>query len=134
MKSDEHRELAFTYGLGRSLSDLSDGVKVSSDGKMRLFVPQASLKKPFVAAAYIKSSDANQTVTLKLPAGLSFAAGQNPQQTVPPAGASGYSQVTWKLTGAKAGTYIIEAEGPKIGVARERAVVNETTCFGGIGE
>jgi hypothetical protein len=70
-------------------------------------------------------------VTLKLPSGLNFAAGQNAQQTVPPPGPAGYSTVTWKLTASKTGTYIIEADAPSIGVATERVVVNETSLFDG---
>src|SRR5262249_56217324 len=48
MKPDEHRNLAFTYGLGRITSDLSpdDQVKVAEGGRMRLFVTKASLKRP----------------------------------------------------------------------------------------
>src|SRR5262249_25430428 len=93
MKPNEHRDLASTYGLGRITSDLNpdSGVKQAGGGKMRLFVPPGvGLTKPFIATAYIKASDPNQTVTLKLPDGLSFMPGQNPQQTVPPPSSGGY--------------------------------------------
>jgi hypothetical protein len=133
MRPDEHRDLAFTYGLGRVPSDIArDGdVKVAGGGKMRLFVPQASSKKPFVATAYVKAGNANQTVTLKLPAGLQFAAGQSAQQPVPPANSAGYSQVTWKLNATRSGTFVIEAEGPGLGVATEKVTVGEASLFDG---
>jgi hypothetical protein len=133
MRPDEHRDLAFTYGLGRVPSDIARDadVKVAAGGKMRLFVPQASWKKPFVATAYVKASNANQTVTLKLPAGLQFAAGQSAQQPVPPANSAGYSQVTWKLNATRSGTFVIEAEGPGLGVATERVTVGEASLFDG---
>lgn len=131
MNPDEHRDLAFTYGLGRVGSDFGpDSVKLAG-GKMRLFVPQASLKKPFVATAYVKATDPNQTVTLKLPNGLKLAAGQNAQQPVPPAVPAGYSPVTWKLNATRAGSYIIEADGPGLGAATERVIVGETSLFDG---
>src|SRR5262249_41499497 len=129
MQPDEHRELGFTYGLGRADSDLALGDPVKANAKMRLFVTQASSKKPIVATAYVKASDPKQTVNLKLPARLSLAVGQNAQQTVPPANSAGYSQVTWKLTAAKPGTYVLEAEGVTLGIAAERVVVRDASMF-----
>src|SRR5262249_30546729 len=133
MKPDEHRNLAFTYGLGRVLSDLSgdDKTKVAGGGKMRLLVGRASLKKPFVATAYIKATDPAQTVTLRLPDGLSFMPKEKADKSVPPPGPAGYSTVTWKLKANKEGTYVIEADAPTIGKATEQVIINKDSLFDG---
>jgi len=133
MKPDEHRDLAFTYGLGRipSLDDEKNNVKVAQGGKMRLFVGRASLTKPFVATAYIKASDPNQQVTLRLPKGLKFVPGEKDTKSVPAQGPAGYSQVTWRLQAEDVGSYVIEADAPTIGVATERVQINKTSLFDG---
>ena len=133
MKPDEHRDLAFTYGLGRITSDLDpkDQSKTAPGGKMRLFCPKASKTKPFVAYAYIKATDPNQTVTLKLPAGIEFVQGQKAEQTVPPPGPAGYSQVSWKLKASKTGEYELQADAPNIGTATEKIRVQDASLFDG---
>jgi hypothetical protein len=133
MKPDEHRHLAFTYGLGRimSLDDPKDDVKVAQGGKMRLFVGRASLTKPFVATAYVKASDPNQQVTLRLPKGLEFVPGEKDTKSVPAPGPAGYSQVTWRVQAKETGAFVIEADAPTIGVATEKVQINRSSIFDG---
>lgn len=130
MRPNETRDLAFTYGLGRIVSDQSG--KTGEDktgGKMRLFCPRASLKKPFVATAYIKAVDPEQMVTIMLPSGISLADGEKAEKKVPQKNADGYSQVTWKLKASKPGEYELKADAPSIGIASERIRVVESSIF-----
>jgi hypothetical protein len=133
MKPDEKRNLAFTYGLGRiiSLNDPNSDVKVAQGGKMRLFVGRASLTKPFVATAYVKASDPNQQVTLRLPKGLEFVPGEKDTKSVPAPGPAGYSQVTWRLKAKETGSFVIEADAPTIGIATEKVTINKDSLFDG---
>ncbi|MBL8796967.1 MAG: hypothetical protein JNM56_23905 [Planctomycetia bacterium] len=130
MKPDEHRDMAFTYGLGRILSDVGGKSALEkSGGRMRLFTPRTSLKKPFITTAYIKANDANQVVTLSLPPGITFAEGERAEKQVPPATREGYSQVTWRLKAAKSGEYELKADAPSIGVATDKIRINDASIF-----
>ncbi|MBL8798315.1 MAG: hypothetical protein JNM56_30755 [Planctomycetia bacterium] len=129
MKPGEQRTMAFTYGLGMLGKDSEEST--TSSGKMRLVVaPRALEKKAFPVMAYVKSTDPGQRVTLKLPAGLAFAPGQQAEKTVPAATTpEGYSQVTWKVIAQDAGTYPLAADAPNIGVAKANANVREPSNF-----
>jgi hypothetical protein len=128
IKPGETRELAFTYGLGRILGDGNAGA-VGQGGKMRLFTsPGVVNDKPFIIVAYIKGN-ANQKVTLKLPAALTLAEGEKADQATPQPTGEGYSQVTWRVKGAKPGKYTIEAEAPGIGNAKEIVELRPTSLF-----
>jgi hypothetical protein len=128
MQPDEHRDLAFTYGLGRILADKSSTASgVACNGRMRLFVgprvdPRIHWRAPFIVTAYVKP-DPGQSIALKLPPGLSLMPGQQAEQIVPPVEAEGYSQVTWQVRADISGIYIIEAHAPGVGVATENVVI-----------
>jgi hypothetical protein len=130
MKPGEHRDLAFTYGLGRISSDDSGGTRFN--GRMRLFVGnRTKVGKPITLFAYVKSTDASQRVTLQLPQGLTLMPGQSAEQTVPPPGKEGYSQVTWRVLTARPGPYAVHADAPNIGVATEKFTVTGDSIFEG---
>jgi hypothetical protein len=129
MKPGEHRDLAFTYGLGRVMSDGDAGCTIST-GRMRLFNNGRNMVgKPITILAYVKTTEADQTVTLQLPPGLTLMPGQSAQRTVPPPGKEGYSQVTWRVMAAKWGEYEVQADAPNIGVAKEKLVVRQESIF-----
>src|SRR5262249_15946275 len=99
MKPDERRDLAFTYGLGRTLADTKDEATVPQGGKLRLFTsPGAATGRPFVVLGYVQG---DAKVTLKLPPDLTFAEGDKAEKTPGPANSAGYSQVTWRVEGPK---------------------------------
>jgi hypothetical protein len=128
MKVDEHRILAFTYGLGKIPADNKETV-VPGDGKLRLFVGnRATADKPFIIAAYVKA-DEKQKVALKLPEGLSLAEGQQAEQAVGAANREGYSQLTWQVKAAKTGTFQLETSGTGLGTANEVVQVLEKSLF-----
>jgi hypothetical protein len=128
MRPGEQRTLAFTYGLGRIASESEDGGSYS--GRMRLFVgARRKVNRPITVAALIKSTDPKQTVTLKVPAGLTLAPGYAAEQKVPPPLPAGYSQVTWRLIGKTEGEYLVAADAPNIGVASEKLYVRPTSIF-----
>ncbi len=129
MKPGEHRTLAFTYGLGRVMSDGDEGSK-NFNGKMRLFAGTRNMvNRPITVLAYVKSTDPNQQVTLMLPPGLSLMPGQSAQQTVPPPGKEGFSQVTWRLKAANPGVVEVHADAPNIGVAKEQLLIRGESIF-----
>jgi len=128
MKPGEHRDLAFTYGLGRIAGE--DGTSKSFNGRMRLFVGNRTIKnKPMTLMAYVKSTDPAQKVTLHLPEGVNFMPGQPAEQTVPAPGQHGYSLVTWRVIPSKAGPYEAHADAPNIGVAKEQFYVRDNSLF-----
>jgi hypothetical protein len=123
MKPKEERTLAFTYGLGQ-MPIHQDPV---SD-KIRLFVGnRATLDKPVMVSAYVKGGE--QKVTLALPRGLKFAAGQQAEQTVPPANGAGYAQVSWQLTASEVGSWQVEVTGTDAGKASALIRVLKTSMF-----
>jgi len=131
MKPGEQRTLAFTYGLGR-MGDDDVGGKIARNGKMRLFVaPRIMEKKPFTVTAYVKSTDANQTVTIKLPQGLTLVAGEKAERSIGKIGPQGFATVTWRVVAPKAGEYKVQTDAPNIGIATEIANVLEDSIFGG---
>jgi hypothetical protein len=128
MRPGEQRTLAFTYGLGRIASESESEGKFN--GRMRLFVGARRKKdRPITVNALIKSTDPNQTVTLKLPAGLALLPGQSAEQKVPPPLPAGYSQVTWRIVGKEAGWRDVAADAPNIGVASEKIFIRDTSIF-----
>jgi RNA polymerase sigma factor (sigma-70 family) len=128
MKPNEERTLAFTYGLGKMGSDLAEDVQ--RNDKMRLLVGnRAAVDKSFVVTAYVKPSDSNQKVTLKLPKALKLAGDQQAEQPVPPVNRDGYAQVTWQVKADEPGTYIMEVTGANLGIASERVIVHKTSMF-----
>jgi hypothetical protein len=130
MQPGEQRTMAFTYGLGRIATEYGDGR--SFNGRMRLFVGErARTHQPINILAYVRSTDPNQTVTLKLPAGMSFEPGVSATQTVPTAGSAGYSQVSWRVKAAKQGPYVVEADAPRIGVVADEIFVKDRGIFDG---
>jgi hypothetical protein len=130
MKPGESRTLAFTYGLGRVMSD-GDESSRNFNGRMRLFAGNRnSVGRPITLLAYVKSTDANQQVTLgPLPEGLTLMPGQSAHQTVPPPSKEGYSQVTWRLMASKPAIVEVHADAPNIGVAREELVIRGESLF-----
>jgi len=129
MKPGEQRDLAFTYGLGRVVSDLNDVTREDrTDGRMRLYCIKASTRKPFSVTAYIKTTDPSQTVRILLPEGLRLAPGERAEKPVPAGTREGYAQVTWRLQAAKWGEYEVKADAPGIGVASIVIRVREE-CF-----
>jgi hypothetical protein len=127
MKPDEMRALAFTYGLGRVLSDANNEAAAAQGGKLRLFTsPGARTGQPFVVCAYVKG---DAKVTLKLPVGLTLADGDKAEQAASAANNAGYGQVSWRVQGAKAGKFAISAEAPGIGIAKETVEVRDTSLF-----
>jgi hypothetical protein len=129
MKPGETRNLAFTYGLGRVMSDGDDDSR-RFNGRMRLFTGNRNyVDKPMTVLAYVKSTDPNQQVTLVLPEGVRLMPGQSAQQTVPPPSKEGYSQVTWRVTASKQGIVEVQADAPNIGVAKEQLVIREESIF-----
>jgi hypothetical protein len=128
MKPDEHRDLAFTYGLGKIVGESKETV-VGGKGQMRLFVGnRASLERPIVVTAYVKADD-KQKVSLTLPEGLSLAEGQQAEQTIGAANRDGYAQVTWQVKATKTGKFTLQADGAGIGTAKEVVQVLEKSLF-----
>ncbi|OAI45876.1 hypothetical protein AYO44_02450 [Planctomycetaceae bacterium SCGC AG-212-F19] len=128
VKSDEHRDLAFTYGLGRVPADGTETV-IPKGGKIRLFTgPSAVAEKPFVLFGYVKG-DAKTKVRLKLPEGWGLAPGSAAEQAMTEPNRDGYGQVTWLLTSAKPGRYVVEAEAADIGTAGEVVEVRDKSIF-----
>jgi len=129
MNPGEQRTMAFTYGLG--MMGQGSEESTTNSGKMRLMVsPRAFAKKTFPVMAYVKSTDPGQRVTLKLPAGVVLAPGQQAEQAVPPATTpEGYSQVTWKVVAATGGNYPLAADAPNIGEAKANANVRDGSIF-----
>jgi hypothetical protein len=125
MKPTEQRELAFTYGLGKSKSDVGGQRECPNGGRLRLFCAGASTRKPFPIILYVKAADPDQIVTLHLPEGMTLAEGQQTERPVPPPGEHGYAQVTWLVKASKAGQYSIRVEAPGIGRAEEPVRVIE---------
>ena len=126
-KPDEHRDLMFTYGLGRVLSDEPNRKIAAADPDLRLTVaPNASMRQPFTVAAYAKAK-ADETVTLKLPAGLTLADGELTVKTPAPS-REGYSVVAWRVKATRAGKYALETTGAG-GTARETITVGDSSLF-----
>ncbi len=132
MKPDERRELAFTYGLGRVMSDLpvNHPVEVGREGKLRLFTaPGAVVNKPFPVAAYVRDR-AGTKVNLKVPDGLTLVEGDDALKTSSQVTLAGYGQASWLLAAEKPGKYILGAElygrSPRE-TAREIIEVRETS-------
>src|SRR5262249_25779568 len=130
MKANAQRELAFTYGLGRILGDAAGKETVTSDkGELNLLVGnRTAVDKPFIITAYVKSSAADK-VTLRLPEGLALAEGQQAEQAVPGKNRDGYAQVTWWVKSSKTGKFMLEADAPGIGTAKEVVQVRERSLF-----
>jgi len=123
MKPDEHRDLSFTYGLGRVLSDEPDRQAVAAAETLRLTVdPGAALPRPFAVIAYVKAAP-DAAVTLKLPPGLTLVDGNTLTQKAPAPGREGYAVVGWRVQAAKPGRYVLEAQGAG-GTARETVQVD----------
>lgn len=134
LKPGENRELAFTYGLGRVLSDLpiNSTVTAGPGGKLRLFIsPGVAADKPFVVAAYVKDR-ARTKVLLKLPDGCTIREGTGIEKASSQVTRAGYGQASWLVTAAKPGSYVIEAELPghtPQEIAREVVEVHATSRF-----
>src|SRR5262249_5199433 len=129
LQPDAQRRLAFTIGLGRLYGAPSKELYVPGGDRLRLFVNGRAIQnQPFIVTAYIKGTATRQTVTVKLPDGLTLADGQRLSQTIPPT-AAGYARVFWRVTAARTGRYGLEAALPGVGVAREKVEVRETSIF-----
>jgi hypothetical protein len=127
MKPDEHRQMAFTYGLGHVWEPPDTRGPPPFRKEMRLFVgPNASFTRPFTVFAYLRDVEPGQTVELALPKGLEFEPGWKAVQNVPAPGPYGLSLVTWQLRAIETGAFIIEATAPGIGFAAEKVLVNQT--------
>ncbi len=130
MKPGESRDLAFTYGLGRIAGEYEDSKNFN--GRMRLMVGnRTQVGKPITLLAYVRSTDPGQTVTLRLPEGLTLLPGQTAEQAVPKPGPAGYSTVTWRAITSRPGDYQVEADAPNIGTAKKPFTVWADSIFGG---
>ena len=128
MKPGEQRTLAFTYGLGRMGQDRSG--EENWNNRMRLIVGnRGKVDRPITVTALVKSGDANQTVTLKPPTGLTLLPGESATKPVPAANSAGYAQVTWRVQTNQWGPYVVVADAPNIGTVSERIVVRSESLF-----
>jgi hypothetical protein len=100
----EHREMAFTYGLGNVSSNQAEGkLGISVGGS---FVEEGE----FTVTAYVNHPSPGENVALSLPDGFRLLAGASEQVVPPPlpGAASPNSPVTWRVTApGKAGQYDI---------------------------
>ncbi len=92
MKAGEHRDMAFSYGLGNL-----------KGGKLGLTVGGTlAVGREMTVVAYVAEPQPGETATLELPKGFEFVEGSLAKQPVPPAekGADGRvrpSPVTWRV-------------------------------------
>jgi hypothetical protein len=115
----EHREMAFTYGLGNVSSGEAEGkLGVSIGGA---FVEQGE----FTVTAYVSHPSPDERVTLNLPDGFQLLAGAAEQAVPPlPAGAaSSNSPVSWKVRAPdKAGQYVLKVQASS-GIAQSQPII-----------
>jgi hypothetical protein len=123
MKAGAVRDMAFTYGLNAISAP-------EGSGNMALTVGGSFVAdNDFTATVYIKNPKDGQTVTLVLPEGLSFAAGQSAQQAVPPVhGQDDYSQVSWRVHSSKPGKFNLRATSGVSGVVH-RVKISSGSLF-----
>jgi hypothetical protein len=104
MKPGTHREMAFSYGLGKV-----------TGGKLGLtFGGTLAVNREMTVVAYVADPKPGETATLKLPAGFEFLGGSPATQNVPaaekgPDGKTRPSPVTWHVRPTVAGRHTISA-------------------------
>jgi hypothetical protein len=118
LPAGQHREMAFTYGLG----NVSSG---EAEGKLGVTVGGAFVEDgEFTVTAYVSQPARDERVTLDLPVGFKLLAG-SAEQAVPPLprdAASPNSPVTWKVRApGKAGPYILKVHASS-GVAQSQPI------------
>jgi hypothetical protein len=102
LNPDERRDMAFTYGLNR-IAATGQGSRLGLTAGGNFHVGGE-----FTLTAYIKNPEAGQRVKLEdLADGLQLVKGQEIEQNVP--AGNEYSQVSWRIRGARAGTYTLAA-------------------------
>jgi hypothetical protein len=95
MNPSEVREMAFTYGLN-AVSSGDGQIGLTAGGSFR---PGGE----FTVTAYIKEPKPGQKIKLNAPSGLALLQGEFAEKDVEPA--SGFSQVSWRLTARSVGTF-----------------------------
>lgn len=117
MGPKEKRLVGYTYGLGRVGSVPKLGgpeVEVPTQGAGKMALTAAGnfgLKKEFTVMAYVKNPQNGQSVTLRLPEGLTLSDSSDPlQKPVKPEPGRDYTQVSWKVKSTSTGVKIIEAD------------------------
>ena len=109
MNPGEQRTMAFTYGLGTLFGTGSGRLALTGSGAFR---PNGT----FTVVAYVKNPDPGQTVTLRLPEGLTFAKDEVAQKVLE--SGKDVTQVSWRVKAEKVGDFALDAE--LAGVARAR--------------
>ncbi len=107
MEAGSTRKMAFTYGLN-SISGVAGGGN-AGDGKIAL-TTGGSMRpgREFTVTAYVKDPQPGQVVTLILPAGFSFAKGNDADKKIEKA-SGGLAQVSWRVRSGKEGEHVLEA-------------------------
>jgi hypothetical protein len=116
LPAGQHREMAFTYGLGNVASG-------EAEGKLGVTVGGAFVEGgEFTVTAYVSQPARDERVTLDLPDGFVLVAGaaEQPVPPLPRGAASPNSPVTWKVRApAKAGPYVLKVHASS-GVAQSQ--------------
>jgi hypothetical protein len=103
MPSGASREVGFTYGLGNVAGGEGGGKLAVTVGGS--FVPGGE----FTVTAFVNNPRPRQTVTLRLPDGLSLTGGEATQAVpaLPPDAASRNSPVTWRVRADREGRFTL---------------------------
>jgi len=119
LQPGQHREMAFTYGLGNVASG-------EAQGRLGITVGGSFVEGgEFTVTAYVREPSRDETVNLDLPEGFHLLSG-TAQQTVPPLppdASSPNSPVTWKVRGpVKSGQYTLRVRASS-GIAQGQPIV-----------
>jgi len=110
---------AMTYGLGTL--EISNDLGLSAPG---FVLPE----REFTVTAYVYKPSQGQTVSLELPPGLRWSAGESPVKTVEQSGQR--VQLFWRVRALREGEYLLQAQSQRMRSPPVRIIVKSSGVFG----